>query len=130
VGITYDLFNLRREKDRINVQRFETEAALHTYEQQKQSLANANLHASVDLSTALAKFNEIPIQLGAATDAYRQRLTQYNAGLANIIDLTNALDVLNRAQIDMINTRNGVWRAIVQKAYAGNGIYQLLSTLK
>jgi adhesin transport system outer membrane protein len=130
VGITYDLFNLRREKDRINVQRFETEAALHAFEEQKQSLTNANLRASVDLSTAQAKFNEIPIQLGAATDAYRQRLTQYNAGLANIIDLTNALDVLNQAQIDMINTRNGVWRAIVQKAYAGNGIYQLLTTLK
>lgn len=130
VGVTYDLFNLRREKDRLNVQRFQTESALHNYEEQKQSLDNANLQASVNLVSAIAKFNEIPVQLGAATDAYRQRLTQYNAGLANIIDLTSALTVLNRAQTDMINAKDEVWRAIVQKAYADNGIYQLLSTLK
>lgn len=130
VGVTYDLFNLRREKDRLNVQRFQTESALHNYEEQKQSLDNANLQASVNLVSAIAKFNEIPVQLSAATDAYRQRLTQYNAGLANIIDLTSALTVLNRAQTDMINAKDGVWRAIVQKAYADNGIYQLLSTLK
>jgi adhesin transport system outer membrane protein len=130
LGVTYDLFNLRREKDRLNVQRFETEAALHNYEEQRQSLDNANLQASVDLNTAVAKFNEIPVQLRAATDAYRQRLTQYNAGLANIIDLTNAFNVLNRAQTDMINAKNSVWRAIVQKAYAGNRIYYLLSILK
>ncbi len=130
LGVTYDLFNLRRKKDRLNVQRFRTESALHNYEEQKRSLDNANLQASVNLRTAIAKFNEIPVQLGAATDAYRQRLTQYNAGLANIIDLTSALNVLNRAQTDLIDAKDGVWRAIVQKAYAGNGIYQLISTLK
>ena len=130
LGITYDLFNLRREKDRLHVQQFRTEVALHNYEEQQQVLTNAALQASVDLSTAISKFREIPIQLKAARDAYSQRLTQYNAGLSNIIDLTNALYVLNRAQTDLINTKEGVWRAIVQRAYAAGGIYQLLSTLK
>jgi adhesin transport system outer membrane protein len=130
LGITYDLFNGRREKDRLNVQRSQTEIALHNYEEQRRALTNASLQAAVDLHTAIEKFNEIPVQLNAASDAYRQRLTQYNAGLSDIIDLTNALYVLNRAQTDLINTRDGVWRAIVQKAYAGNGIYQLLSNLK
>jgi len=130
LGVTYDLFNLRREKDRLNVQRYRTESALNNYEEQKRSLDNADLRASVDLRAAIAGLNEIPVQLGAATDAYRQRLTQYNAGLANIIDLTSALNVLNRAQTDLINAKDEVWRAIVQKAYAGNGIYQLISTLK
>jgi outer membrane protein, adhesin transport system len=130
MGVTYDLFNLRRQKDRLNVQRYQTEVALHNYEQEEQTLNNAGLQASVNLSTAIEQFNEIPIQLNAASDAYRQRLTQYNAGLSNIIDLTNALYVLNRAQTDLINTKDGVWRAIVQKAYATGDIYQLLSTLK
>ena len=130
LGITYDLFDLRREKDRLNVQKYQTEAALHNYEQQELSLKNADLQASVNLGTAVDKFRQIPIQLSAASDAYRQRLTQYNAGLSNIIDLTNALYVLNRAQTDLINTKDGVWRAIVQKAYADNSIYQLLSILK
>lgn len=129
LGITYDLFDLRREKDRLNVQQYQTEAALHNYEEQERSLKNADLQAAVNLRTAVDKFNEIPIQLSAASDAYRQRLTQYNAGLSNIIDLTNALYVLNRAQTDLINTKDGVWRAIVQKAYADNGINQLLSIL-
>jgi outer membrane protein TolC len=130
LGITYDLFDLRRQKDRLNVQRYQTEVALHNYEQQEQSLNNASLQASVNLTTAIEKFNEIPVQLNAARDAYNQRLTQYNAGLSNIIDVTNALYVLNRAQTDVVNTKDGVWRAIVQKAYARGDIYQLLSTLK
>jgi outer membrane protein TolC len=129
LGITYDLFDIRREKDRLNVQKYQTEVALHNYEEQERSLKNADLQASVNLHTAVEKFSEIPVQLSAASDAYRQRLTQYNAGLSNIIDLTNALYVLNRAQTDLINTKDGVWRAIVQKAYADNGIYQLLSIL-
>jgi outer membrane protein TolC len=128
--VTYDLFDLRRQKDRLGVQKYQTEVALHNYEEQERTLNNASLQASVSLHTAIDKFNEIPVQLNAARDAYNQRLTQYNAGLSNIIDLTNALYVLNRAQTDLINTKDGVWRAIVQKAYAGNGIYQLLSTLK
>jgi outer membrane protein TolC len=130
LGVTYDLFDLRRQKDRLGVQKYQTEVALHNYEEQERTLNNASLQASVSLHTAIEKFNEIPVQLNAARDAYNQRLTQYNAGLSNIIDLTNALYVLNRAQTDLINTKDGVWRAIVQKAYAGNGIYQLLSTLK
>jgi outer membrane protein TolC len=130
LGITYDLFDLRRQKDRLNVQRYQTEVALHNYEQQEQTLNNASLQASVNLNTAIEKFNEIPVQLNAARDAYNQRLTQYNAGLSNIIDVTNALYVLNRAQTDVVNTKDGVWRAIVQQAYARGDIYQLLSTLK
>lgn len=130
LGLTYDLFDLRRQKDRLNVQKYQTEVALHNYEEQERSLNNADLQASVNLRTAVEKFREIPVQLNAARDAYNQRLTQYNAGLSNIIDLTNALYVLNRAQTDFINTKDGVWRAVVQKAYAENGIYQLLSTLK
>jgi outer membrane protein TolC len=130
LGITYDLFNLRREKDRLNVQRSLTASARQNYDQQKQVLTNAALQASVNLDAAISKFHEIPVQLKAARDAYQQTLGQYNAGLANIIDLTNAFYVLNRAQTDLINTKDAVWRAIVQKAYAGNGIYQLLSTLK
>ena len=130
LGITYDLFDLRRQKDRLNIQRYQTEVALHNYEQQEQTLNNAGLQASVNLTTAIGKFNEIPVQLNAARDAYNQRLTQYNAGLSNIIDVTNALYVLNRAQTDVVNTKDGVWRAIVQKAYARGDIYQLLSTLK
>jgi len=130
LGVTYDLFNPRKEKDRLNVQKAQTEVALRNYETQRRSLENAALQASVNLHTAIAKFNEIPVQLNAARDAYRQRLTQYNAGLSTIIDLTNALYVLNRAQTDLIHTKDGVWRALVQKAYANNGIYQLLSILK
>lgn len=129
-GITYDLFNLRREKDRLHVQQYRTQTALHNFEEQQQVLNNAALQASIDLNTALGKYREVPIQLRAAQDAYAQRLTQYNAGLSNIIELSTALNVLNRAQTDLINTKDGVWRAVVQKAYAAGGVFQLLSTLK
>jgi len=42
----------------------------------------------------------------------------YKNGLANIVDFTQALFELNRAEVDKYITSNNVWQAILFKAAA------------
>ena len=54
----------------------------------------------------------------AASDAYVQRSVLYKNGLTNIVDVTQALYVLNRAETDRDIANNNVWQALLLKAAA------------
>ncbi|RTZ45898.1 hypothetical protein EJ377_14295 [Chryseobacterium arthrosphaerae] len=49
---------------------------------------------------ALAKVKESRIQMQAANDAFRQQKALYENGLTTIVDFTQALYLLNRAEIN------------------------------
>jgi outer membrane protein TolC len=57
-----------------------------------------------------------PVQLQAATDAYTQKLSLYNNGLAPLSDLTQALYNLNKAEADLALINNTAWKALLYKA--------------
>ncbi|HSC37230.1 MAG TPA: TolC family protein [Chitinophagaceae bacterium] len=130
VGITYNLFDLKRTQYRVNIQKFRTMAAGQDVQEQKTLLDNALQQADITVGSVVQKLREIPLQVKAAGDAYGQKLALYNAGITSIVDVTNALYVLNRAETDAVYTNDDAWKAIFQKAYAGNTISTLLSTLK
>lgn len=130
LSITYDLFDQRKKHDQLNVQQYLVQASSEQYQLQLAQLQAANLQASINVASSLSKLKEIPIQLDAARQAYIQKLTLYNNGLATIVDLMNALDVLNRAEIDDAETMNQYWKALWQQAYASNQASQFLSLLK
>jgi adhesin transport system outer membrane protein len=129
-SITYDLFDQRKKRDQLNVQQYLTHASSEQYQLQLAQLQAANQQASINVAASLSKLQEIPVQLNAASQAYQQKLTLYNNGLATIVDLMNALDVLNRAEIDDAETLNQYWKALWQQAYASNQTTQFLSLLK
>jgi outer membrane protein TolC len=129
MALTYNLFDGKKRLDKLRVQRFQTDASLQQYSQQKDQLTIANQESDIQLSTALSKLKEIPVQLKAASDAYTQKLSLYNAGLVNIIDLVNAYYILNRAEIDEVMVKDEYWKAVFKKAYAANMFNQLLSIL-
>ena len=130
VGITYNLFDSKRTQYRLNIQKYRILSAGQDVEEQKILLGNALLQADVSIRAAVQKLYEIPLQVKAATDAYGQKLALYNAGISSIVDVTNALYVLNRAETDAVYTNDDAWKAVFRKAYAGNTISTLLSTLK
>jgi outer membrane protein TolC len=130
IVVTYNPFDLRKKHDQLAVQQYRTQASEQQYTLQKEQLQAAMQRADVDVTAALRKLNEIPVQLQAATDAYNQRLALYNAGLANIIDVVNVYYVLNRAETDLVLAQDEYRKAIFEKAYARNLIPQLLTLLK
>ncbi|SEO72911.1 TolC family protein [Mucilaginibacter sp. OK283] len=130
VGISYNLFDLRRRQLKLRTQKAETSYNAHKLQEQKQLLAvNAN-QADVELETARQRLQEIPHQLRAANDGYRQKLSLYKNGLTDIIELNAALNILYRAETDYAQAKYSYSSALFQKAVTDNQVNAVLNLLK
>jgi outer membrane protein TolC len=129
VGISYNLFDLRRRQLKLRTQRAETEYALHSLDEHRSLLNLGVSQADVELNTAKQRLIEIPDQLKAATAGYRQKLSLYNSGLTDIIELNAALNILYRAETDYAQARYSYITALFQKAVAGNQVSTVLNLL-
>jgi outer membrane protein TolC len=97
--------------------------------QEEYTLVNQQITAQLQLSdikikNALLIFKEAPIQIKAATDAYIQKSVLYKNGLTNLVDLTQTLYVLVRAETDRDIAYNNVWQALLLKA-ASSGDFSI-----
>jgi outer membrane protein TolC len=110
-------------------QRIRTEQARADYDQQALQLAtqvqNANLQVEIARQTAL----EAPLQLAAARQAFTQARARYDAGLDNLLVLTQATEVLNRAETDQALATNNLWRAVLLQGAAGGNLGGLMGQL-
>ncbi|MDO3643096.1 TolC family protein [Mucilaginibacter sp. L3T2-6] len=130
LGISYNLFDLRRRQLKLNTQKASTSYALRKLEEQRQLLAASANQADVEMQTALDRLKEIPHQLKAATDGYRQKLSLYKSGLTDIIELNAALNILYRAESDMAEAKYEYANALFQKAITENQVGTVLNLLK
>lgn len=116
VGVTWDFTNLFRVSNSVKSQKFTSEQYRDEYELVNQQLHDQASLAETRIATALKNYNEVPVEVKAASDAYLQKYTLYKNGLANIVDLTQALYTVNRAEVDKDITYNNVWQALLYKA--------------
>jgi len=129
LGITYDLFNGVRKKDRLRVVDYQATAADLALQQQVLSLRNEELQAEETIRIAQKNLAELPVQLQAAMDAYNQKMAQYKAGIINLVDLSNASYVLYQAQSAYIETLNEWYTASLDKAAATGNLDQFIQSL-
>jgi adhesin transport system outer membrane protein len=129
IGVSYNLFDLRRRQLKLRTQRAETEYARNSLDEQRSILSLRVNQADVELNTAKQRLIEIPDQLKAATAGYRQKLSLYNSGLTDIIELNAALNILYRAETDYAQARFAYVSALFQKAVAGNQVSTVLNLL-
>ncbi|HEV3412851.1 MAG TPA: TolC family protein [Puia sp.] len=113
IGVTWDITMLGRSRSRTGAQRERSSAYTEVYQLEQNNLVNQLALADEQIRNALAKFRETPIQLKSASDAYRQKEALYENGLANIVDVSQALYLLNRAEIDRGIASNAVWQAFL-----------------
>jgi outer membrane protein TolC len=118
IGVTWNLTNILRTSDQARIQKFNTEGLRQEYE-----WANMQVNAQLDLANkkiqnALANYLEAPVQVKAASDAYLQKSTLYKNGLTTIVDLTQALYTLNRAETDRDIAYTNVWQSLLLKSAA------------
>lgn len=130
LAVTYNLFSGLYKRDRLAVNRFQQQAGGYDLEQQKLQLGLAASQAEQAIQTTEANLQEMPVQLKAAEDTYRQKLAQYKAGIISLIDLTNASFVLYRSQTDYIETRNDWYLAQLDKAVANGTLTTFIQAIK
>lgn len=118
VSLTWNISNVFRNETLVKSQRFKSkalQAEFHGYE--KELLAQTAM-AAAQLKNAYRNLQESKIQVVAATSAFQQHHTLYAQGLTNLVDFTQALYSLNRAEIEQEIAQNNVWQALLLEASA------------
>ncbi len=130
VGLSYNLFDLRRKQLKLRTQKASTNYAMKKLQEQQQLLSISANQADVEMETALNRLKEIPNQLKAANDGYRQKLSLYKNGLTDIVELDAALNILYRAETDYMQAKYEYSSALFQKAITENQVNSVLNLLK
>jgi outer membrane protein TolC len=118
VGLVWNITNPFRVHYQVKSQKFTSEQFQNEYNLVGQQLHDQQILADTRISNALKNYHEVPVEVKAASDAYTQKYTLYKNGLANIVDFTQALYTLNRAEVDKDIAFNNVWQALLYKAAA------------
>ncbi|GAC1301547.1 MAG: hypothetical protein NVSMB24_04590 [Mucilaginibacter sp.] len=118
IGIIWNITSPFRVHYQVQSQKFISAQYRDEYNLVTQQLSDQQILADTRINNALKNYREVPQEIRAATDAYNQKYALYKNGLANIVDFTQALYVLNRAEIDNYIASNNVWQALLYKAAA------------
>jgi outer membrane protein TolC len=129
VGVTYNLFDLRRRSLKLSTQKTITDYSRKKLQEQSNLLAITDNQAKEEMNTAIQRLKEIPNQLRAASAGYRQKLSLYKTGLTDIIELNAALNILYRAETDYESAKYNYSHALFQKAITENQVGQVLNLL-
>ncbi len=131
-GLTleYNLFNIVHRRDKEAIARNNTIASDYDLQQQQLSVLNIGNKADEAIRTAMQNLTEIPIQIGAAHDAFDQKTAQYKAGIINLVDLTDASFVLYRSQSDYVQTLSDWLLANLDKAASAGNLDLFIQAIK
>lgn len=130
LAVTYNLFDLKHRRDQLKEGRFEADAKQSELQSQRLNLARVLQQANNSYAIQLLKLRELPKQLNAAREAYTQQLALYKAGLNTIVDLTNALYVLNTSETDYVLALDDLFQLQFTRAELGNNLDEFLQTFK
>ncbi|MNY31313.1 Outer membrane efflux protein [compost metagenome] len=128
--LSWNLTNIFRQNSKVGEQQFITKSLIHEHQ-----LLNEELNAQAALAKAKTKnavenFEETKVQLTAAQQAYLQHKALYENGLTNLVDYTQTLYSLNRAEIDFEIAQNNVWQALLLQAAAHGDLNVLLNAIQ
>ena len=110
-------------------QQIRVEQARADYDQQTLQLATQQQNAALQVDLARQTALAAPVQLAAARQAYTQARARYDAGLDNLLVLTQATTVLNRAETDQALATNNLWRAVLLQSATSGSLSTLLGQL-
>jgi outer membrane protein TolC len=130
LSLSWNLTDFFRRQQKVTEQRFTTRSLQHEYELAGNELNVQFSLAVTQLQNALDNHRETGVQLAAARQAYLQHTALYNNGLTTLVDYTQALYSLNRAEIDYEIAQNNVWQALLLRAASAGDLTVLLNANK
>lgn len=123
----FDVFALRNRKQ-IELANERAEAAL--YDQTIQVLTGRFEQAKASLEGARRVAEETPVELKAARDTESQTRARYQAGLATLVDVTDAQSLLLQSEIDDVLARLAVWQNLAAVAAAQGNLEPFIQLLR
>ncbi len=118
VGMNWNLTTIIRNSAQVNAQKYISQGLQNEYDLVNQQLKAQMVLSDTKIKNALDNSIEAPIQVRSASDAYLQKSTLYKNGLATLVDVTQTLYTLNRAESQRDIANSNVWQALLMKAAA------------
>ena len=118
IGVTWDITTPLRIQQQVAAQQFISRGLKDEYDLANQNITDQLILSDSKIRNAIANYTEAPTQVKAASDAFSQKTVMYKNGLSNIVDVTQALFALNRAETDRDIAYTNVWQALLLKAAA------------
>lgn len=123
IGVNWNLTSIVRNTQQVKSQQFVAAAIQDEYDLVNQQLAAQRVLADTKMRNALLNYEEIPTQIEAASNAYVQKSALYRNGLTTLVDVTQTLYTLNRAETTRDIVYSNVWQALLLKAAASGDIH-------
>ncbi len=118
LGLIWNITSLARVHQQVLAQEYTSKALQDEYNLVDQRLKAQLILSDNKIKNALNNYREAPIQVESAKNAYLQKSVLYKNGLSTIVDITQALYTLNRAETDRDIAYNNVWQALLLKSAA------------
>jgi outer membrane protein TolC len=107
-----------------------TRAERARYDEAVLTITSQQRAADAMLDAARAVAQNTPIQLAAAQQSEAQASARYEAGLAGILEVAEAQNLLAGAEYQDAAARVEVWRALLAKAVAQGNLASLIDLLR
>ncbi len=129
LGLTWNITQPLRISKQVKAQHLVSKGLQAEYD-----LAGQQIRAQLQLSdtkikNALDNYNEVPVQVRAASNAYLQKSVLYKNGLTNLVEVTQALYALIRAETDRDIAYSNVWQALLLRSAAAGDLNLFLNQL-
>jgi outer membrane protein TolC len=118
IGFFWNITSPFRVHYQVRSQKYTSAQYQDEYNVVDQQLRDQQNLADTKINNALKNDREAPEELKAANDAYNQKKALYANGLATIVDITDALYTVYRAEVDNDIAANNVWQALLYKSAA------------
>lgn len=126
VGLNWNLTSIARNSAQVRAQRYILQGMQNEYDLADLQLKSQLALADAKVKNALDSYHEAPVQVKAANDAYLQKTALYRNGLANIVEVTQTLYALNRAETDRDIAYTNVWQALLLRLAAAGSLEPLI----
>jgi outer membrane protein TolC len=129
LAVSFPLLDFAEASQETRVREYREQAAEARYENARQHLIAELERARIRLDSALGLAENSRIELEAARELQIQARAQYEAELANVLDVAEAERILRRAETEDALARLNVWRARFGLAAAEGDLAPVLSLL-
>jgi len=130
LGIAWNLLSPTKIKQQVRAQEFISAAYQNDYDLVSTQLRDQLLLSDQNIANSIKSIQEVPFEYKAALDAYLQKSVLYKNGLANIVDLQQALYNLNRAETDRSVAYINLWQALLLKTAASGDLGLFMNQVK
>jgi len=129
VTVTFPIFDVFSIKSKKAVEAANERAEQARYDQELQDLTGQLRRAQASLEGARKVAENTPLELEAARTTETQERARYQAGLATLVDVSDAQSFLVQAEIDDALARLAVWQNLASVAAAQGDLAPFLESL-